>query len=106
MFDEDDDEAGPPPVVGATGIRVHREMCSTCIFRPGNLMNLNPGRLKDMVETVRESDTFVVCHQTLSDAEGVVCKGSWDKIETSPVQIATRLGFIDWVVPRPKGEQP
>jgi hypothetical protein len=85
--------------VGKTGLRVSREMCSTCIFRPGNLMSLNSGRLKDMVESVKANDSYVVCHQTLGTRANVVCKGSFDTIYTTPVQLAERLGFIEWIEP-------
>ena len=31
-------------------VHVCEKKCSTCIFRPGNLMNLNPGRAKEMLD--------------------------------------------------------
>ena len=34
-------------------VRVQAEKCVTCIFKPGNKMDLRKGRLKDMVEGVR-----------------------------------------------------
>ena len=86
------------------GMRVLRQQCSTCIFRPGNLMRLDSGRLADMVQSVREKGTFVVCHQTLSEPLGAVCRGSFDKVETPPVQLAKRLSFVVLVDPPTKEE--
>lgn len=80
-----------------------REQCSTCIFRPGNLMQLQPGRLKDMVETVQKKDGYVICHKTLDrGVPGAVCRGSYDKLFTTPIQLAERLGLVEWVEP-PEG---
>jgi hypothetical protein len=94
--DEDEDE-GPVSCVGPTGLRVLAEQCSTCIFRPGNLMHLNAGRLKDMTESVVASQTYVICHQTLDQPLGAVCRGSYDKVPTRITVAATEMGFIDFV---------
>jgi hypothetical protein len=48
-------------------IRLLTEQCSTCVGRPGNLMHLNRGRLKDLVqENLRANGMGLICHQTLS----------------------------------------
>jgi hypothetical protein len=47
-------------------VHVQAQMCSTCIFRPGNLMDLNAGRVRSMVDEAREHDSAIVCHQTLT----------------------------------------
>ena len=80
--DPDDEDDEPVSCVGPTGLRVLKEQCSTCIFRPGNLMHLNSGRLKDMTESVEASQTYVICHQTLDQPLGAVCRGSYDKVPT------------------------
>lgn len=41
------------------------EKCSTCVFRPGNLMHLRPGRLKALIETNLAADAALICHMTL-----------------------------------------
>jgi hypothetical protein len=80
---DDDDE----PVVqaadvldGQTGkMRVLAEQCATCIFRPGNLMQLRDGALKALTEGA--ADTFVTCHDTLpnwSQEQPAVCRGFYD----------------------------
>lgn len=80
--------------------RVHvcREMCSTCIFRPGNLMSLRPGRVKDMVAEARAEESAIICHSTLS-GDNAACRGFFDRYPTQPLQIAERLGLIEWVEP-------
>jgi hypothetical protein len=45
--------------------RVLSEQCSTCIGRPGNLMQLRPGRLREMVQGAVNGGG-IACHQTLS----------------------------------------
>ena len=76
-------------------VHVQAEMCSTCIFRPGNLMELRAGRVRQMVDEAREHDSAIVCHQTLSD-DNAVCRGFFERYATTPLQIAERLGLIPW----------
>jgi hypothetical protein len=77
-------------------VRVMRERCPTCIFQPGNLMHLQPGRVKEMVAYVRRHDGCIPCHKTLPDEEQAVCRGQFDCAKTAPLQIAERLGMLEW----------
>lgn len=79
------------------------ERCSSCIFRPGNLMRLRPGRLAEVTAANRGRGTLLICHQTLADADpGVpeaMCRGYWDAYapDSSVVQVMQRLtGRLDW----------
>lgn len=62
------------------GGRVHvlAGKCGTCIFRPGNLMRLAPGRVKGMVESSVRDGGAIVCHSTLGTPAPAVCRGFWD----------------------------
>lgn len=92
--------------LGKTGLRVMRERCSTCIFRPGDLMQLRSGRLKDIVESAKKADSYVICHKTLErGVPGAVCRGSFDTLYTTPIQLAQRLGFIEWREPPKEGSE-
>lgn len=77
--------------------RLLSRQCQTCIFRPGNPMHLEKGRLKDLVRQAGES--YVVCHDTLpySDHPGVqpaICRGFYDRYDTTALKIIGRLfGF-------------
>ncbi|GLI03699.1 hypothetical protein [Phytohabitans aurantiacus] len=51
------------PVLGKS--RLLSRQCATCIFKPGNLMHLQEGRLKDLVSETRATEGFIVCHSTL-----------------------------------------
>ena len=102
--ESDEDEGYPPNVNGPNGIRVMREQCSTCIFRPGNLMQLNRGRLRDMVQESHARDTNVVCHQTLSEKFGAFCRGSVDDRVGQLARIGERLGGWELVDPPVKVE--
>lgn len=77
-------------------VHVCAEQCSTCIFRPGNRMQLNPGRLADMVREAREDDTAIVCHATLAGVgeHQAVCRGFFDAYTTQPLQLAGRLELL------------
>lgn len=86
--------------------RVHvcKDMCSTCIFRPGNLMELNPGRVKGMIADATRDGSTIVCHKTL-DGDNAACRGFFDRYPTQPLQIAQRLGLVEEVDPKSGGEQ-
>ena len=47
----DEDEESFTPVYDKAGLHVMAEPCSTCIFKPGNLMRLSKGRVKDMTDS-------------------------------------------------------
>lgn len=76
----------------ATGtVRLMAAKCDTCIFRPGNLMHLRPGRVKDMVDTCLRNSGHVVCHKTLDEAtDGAICRGFADAYPG--VALALRVG--------------
>lgn len=76
-------------------IHVQARMCKTCIFRPGNLMHLDPGRVEAMVEDEEcGDDGCIPCHQHLDGPGQAVCRGFFDKHRNTPLQVAQRLGFI------------
>lgn len=76
-------------------VSVWEERCSTCIFRPGNLMRLRPGRLAEVVTRNRETGSLLMCHKTTHGAAPVevVCRGYFDAYgeESAVVQIMTRM---------------
>jgi hypothetical protein len=76
--------------------RLLTDKCTTCVFRPGNLMHLPPGRLQDLIDHNREAGAGLTCHQTLSysgtGAERAFCHGFHDAYpDTQVFQIAERL---------------
>ena len=82
-------------------VHVLTEQCSTCVFRPGNLMHLQSGRLKDLAESNRSADTALTCHQTLEyggyDVPGnAICRGYFDAYadEITPLRMAVALDMI------------
>ena len=79
-------------------VHVQADLCSTCVFRPGNLMSLKAGRVRDMVDEAREGDSAIVCHQTL-EGDNSVCRGFFDRWATPPLQLAERLDMITWTEP-------
>lgn len=54
-------------------------MCSTCIFRIGNVMYLEDGRRDQMVRDSIRKDTAIICHSTLGTRENAVCRGFYDR---------------------------
>jgi hypothetical protein len=84
-------------VADESGVRVMADRCSTCIFRPGNLMDLQAGRVKDMLATIEQTQGCIPCHQTLDDEKQAVCRGQYEALRTQPLQLAERMGMIvEW----------
>lgn len=80
-------------------VRICKSMCKTCIFRPGNLMHLLPGRVEEMVKEATRNENTIVCHQTLDQPLQAACRGFTDRHATQPLQVALRLGFVEFVDP-------
>ena len=81
-------------------VHVLSEKCATCIFRPGNLMHLRPGRVKEMVEETKRNKSCIICHETLGTKHGAVCRGFYDKHATLTLKIAESMGCIEWQEPK------
>ncbi len=78
-------------------------------------MHLAEGRLKEMVRdcTRRGQERYIPCHEHLGRygggavygprARGAVCRGYWDNVRplAAALQVADRLGLIDWVTDGP-----
>jgi len=94
-------------------VHVQARMCDTCIFRPGNKMDLRDGRVEQMVRDAARNQSCIPCHQTLEFSDGAagqsVCRGFFDRHPTAPLQIAERMGLIEFtdlpshLAPRPVG---
>jgi hypothetical protein len=76
-------------------IYVMAERCSTCIFRAGNLMDLNRGRVREMVDTIHRIDGVIPCHQTLQ-GDNAVCRGQYDLHKTPTLKLAEHFGIIEF----------
>ncbi|MEV7926057.1 hypothetical protein [Kitasatospora sp. NPDC088779] len=78
---EPDDEAAPAVADPDTGeVRVLARLCDTCIYRPGNLMNLAPGRVRQLAAEALDANGHIVCHSTLPalappGTKGAICRG-------------------------------
>jgi hypothetical protein len=80
------------------GLRVMAERCETCIFRPGNPMQLNRGRVREMVSESIKCDSFIPCHHALyeSDEAPAVCRGFYDAYGDQT--LGCRLGLLYGVI--------
>lgn len=84
-------------------IHVMAEMCSTCIFRPHNQMDLVPGRVRQMIDEAKETESYIPCHTTIPIAGGdntAVCRGFFDKHPTPPLMLAKDMGIIEYDEPK------
>lgn len=56
-------------------VRQCSEMCATCIYRPGNLAHLTPGRVQEMTQAAIVAEGHVVCHATIGTTAPAICAG-------------------------------
>lgn len=88
--------------------RVHvlSKKCDTCIFRPGNKMNLNEGRVADMVAKAVKNESAIICHATLGTGADAVCRGFHDVHgdEVATMRLAKALDVIEWQDPPSKDQ--
>jgi hypothetical protein len=110
---DDTDTAPDVNVLGPDGPRVCREMCTTCIFRPGNLMRLRPGRVKGMVRDALAGGGLIPRHSTYPSVTGeplgAICRGFFDKfgLKSNLIRIWGRLGgFVEVDPPASAYHQP
>ncbi len=98
-----DDEPPPHGPWRDNKLWVLTRKCDTCIFRPGNLMRLQPGRVDDMVNHCIENDTVIPCHSTL-DGPRSICRGLYDvhRDDITVMQLAERIGVMEFDDPPDK----
>lgn len=81
--------------------------CDTCIFRPGNLMHLEEGRVEQMTTDAVRDQGHIPCHKRLgADDERAICRGFFDvhKHDVQALQLAERMGILALVTPPSKEE--
>jgi hypothetical protein len=91
--------------------RVLNAQCATCIYRPGNLMRLSPGRLRQMTQdALREGSQGIICHSTLPygdhpESGPAICGGFWELHghRNNFLRVMGRIGGI--VMTDPPGEE-
>lgn len=88
--------------------RVHvlARKCSTCIFRPGNKMHLEDGRVEEMIESSVEAGGVIACHDTIHRDDGVrraICRGFYDVhgMRVWLLRLAKLMGVVTFVAPPP-----
>lgn len=61
-------------------------------------MRPEPGRLAAMVAEAKADESAIICDSTLyhEDIDNAVCRGFYDRHLTQPLQIAERLGLVEF----------
>jgi hypothetical protein len=56
-------------------VRQCADLCGTCIYRPGNLAHLKPGRVQELTRSAIAAEGHVVCHDTIGTPAPAICAG-------------------------------
>lgn len=79
-------------------VHVAVRKCATCVFRPGNLMDLEPGRVDQMRFDAVKGQGVITCHKTISGEEigPAVCRGFFDvhKADVGLLEAAERMNVV------------
>jgi hypothetical protein len=80
-------------------VHIRKRRCDTCIFRPGNLMDLEEGRVEQMVADAQRDESCIPCHHHLYSGEAVepVCRGFYELHATLPIRLAEAMDIVEWV---------
>jgi len=87
-------------------VHVMERKCTTCIYRPGNLMKLEPGRKDQMQADAIKDEGVIPCHQTIEAYRGEpgdesVCRGFFDVAKHEGLLAAAeRLGIVEFTPTR------
>ncbi|MFB8235495.1 hypothetical protein ACFC58_02995 [Kitasatospora purpeofusca] len=111
--ENDEGEPAPPVADPATGdVRVLSVLCDTCVYRPGNLMNLAPGRLRQLAQEALANNGHIVCHCTLPalappGTKGAICRGFANAHGRAvfALRVGAAFGRIVEVPPPPKAAE-
>jgi hypothetical protein len=83
-------------------VHVQAVKCSTCIYRPGNLMRLQEGRKDSMQAEAIAGQGVIPCHQTIEAYSGErgaesVCRGFFDVAKHEGLlAVAERLDIVEF----------
>lgn len=84
-------------------LHVMAERCSTCIFRPGNLMQLKEGRVEAMEAEAMADRGCIPCHKTIlgQREQEAVCRGFFDRHKNDHrlLALADQIGIIIFEAP-------
>lgn len=90
--------------------RLLADRCATCVFRPGNLMHLQPGRLASLVADNLAAGAVLTCHSTLhgQTEDEAMCRGFFDAYgpQTRTVRTMDALFPDGWFVEVPPPGDP
>jgi len=77
-------------------VHVQANRCATCIFRPGNLMRLERGRVRSMVDAAVAAEGTIPCHETTHGQreQEAVCRGFYDLHKTPALALADAIGIV------------
>ena len=71
------------------------EKCNECLFTENRVVR--EGRMADIIKDCRKRDTFFVCHKATLKNKVACCRGFYDSQDTTPIQLADRLGVTEFV---------
>ena len=78
-------------------LKVYKECCGNCLLSKDRIVS--PKRAKDLLNEIKEKQSYFVCHKASMNGEEIVCKTFFDKLghQSQMIRIAERLNVVQFV---------
>lgn len=78
-------------------LKVCERQCDQCLFGKNRIVTL--ARKKDILKQCIEGDQHFECHKGTMAGLKIVCRGFYNQMTSSAIQISQRMGWIEFVDP-------
>lgn len=75
--------------------KVKKERCDECLYSKGKIVS--DKRREELLNDIREKDSYFICHKNLFKDEDICCKGFYETNTSNYIRISQRLDMIKFV---------
>jgi hypothetical protein len=78
-------------------LKVYKECCGNCLLSKDRIVS--PKKAKQLLEEIKEKQSYFVCHKASMNNEEIVCKKFFDELghQSQMIRIAERLNAVQFV---------
>ena len=78
-------------------LKVYQECCHNCLLSKDRIVS--PKKAKQLLEEIKEKQSYFVCHKASMNNEEIVCKKFFDELghQSQMIRIAERLNAVQFI---------
>jgi hypothetical protein len=78
-------------------LKVYKECCGNCLLSKDRIVS--PKKAKQLLEEIKEKQSYFVCHKASMNNEEIVCKKFFDELghQSQMIRIAERLNAVQFI---------